>query len=147
MFCQKRALVFISFLRHAYTNNYRSGTTDLCGSIHGHFHVPTHSNTASAPSLWVSSITLAIASSPRSAIISVAPRTPGLIFAALRIYSMAMIRVAPSNLAPIIPQRPTAPSPMTTTVEPSTTSADFAAWKPVAMTSAKAKKEFNVVSE
>ena len=53
----------------------------------------------------------------------------------------AMIRSAPRRLAASTPERPTAPSPTTATVSPSLTSAQTAAWWPVAMTSERVSSE------
>lgn len=51
-----------------------------------------------------------------------------------------MMRSAPSSLAAMTPDRPTAPSPTTTAVEPDFTSAALAAYHPVPMTSDRASR-------
>jgi hypothetical protein len=53
---------------------------------------------------------------------------------------MAMTRSAPSSLAAMTPQSPTAPSPTTTAVSPGLTSAARAAYQPVPMTSDTASR-------
>ncbi|ESW83872.1 hypothetical protein X770_25105 [Mesorhizobium sp. LSJC269B00] len=53
---------------------------------------------------------------------------------------MAMMRSAPISLAASTPIRPTAPSPTTTTVDPSLTSAASAAYQPVPSTSDTASR-------
>ena len=53
----------------------------------------------------------------------------------------AMMRVAPSFLAPMTADSPTAPSPTTATVSPALTPALTAAWYPVHATSDRAVNE------
>ena len=53
---------------------------------------------------------------------------------------IAMIRDAPSRDAASTAQSPTAPSPTTTTVLPSVTPAETAAWWPVPITSARVRR-------
>ena len=86
--------------------------------------VPTHSRTWAAPPP-VSSRTRSIASSPRSVTTSVAPKRRAM-SSRSGWWPSEMIRSAPSRRAASTAQRPTAPSPTTTAVDPGSTPAESA---------------------
>ena len=108
--------------------------------------VPTHSRAASTPTPSVISRTFSVASSPRSAMMSVAPNARASFWRAGLLLN-AMIRSAPRRLAAMTAHSPTAPSPTTATVSPCLTPALTAAWWPVHMTSDSVTSEANVASE
>jgi len=114
----------------------RTYSVDREGTMSGYDHelvrriassVPTHSSTASGPMPSNSAPAAAMPSSPRSAMMSVAPNSrPSACRDAWR--DISTMRSAPRRFEASTAQSPTAPSPITTTVLPGPTPPDRAAW-------------------